>query len=68
VRYLLVLFLASLLGCASQGNACIQPGQFTGDTIKSNETGKVGKVTRVYGTSSRCSVASHPVLADVDFK
>jgi hypothetical protein len=52
----------------AQGNACIQRGFFTGDKIKHLPNGKTGTVTAVYGMSSRCSVESHPILADVTYE
>lgn len=65
MRYLIALLVA---GCAApQGNTCIQAGYFVGDRIKQLDTGKVGVVTARYGESPRCAVASHPILADVEY-
>ena len=50
-----------------RGNACIAAGYFTGDKIKSVESGKTGVVDRVYGASERCRNASYPNLADVSY-
>lgn len=66
MRYLVVLLLAA---CASagEGNTCITAGYYSGDKIKHEETGRIGTVKKVYGRSARCSVPTHPILADVEY-
>lgn len=58
----------ALSGCAtSEGNMCIQEGFFPGDKIRIVATGAIATVKVRYGPSSRCSVSTHPILADVTF-
>lgn len=69
MRYLIVLLLA---GCASPalryGNTCIPEGFGIGREIQHVDSGRIGKVTRLYGTSERCVADSHPILADVEYR
>lgn len=50
------------------GNACIQEGYFSGDRITSTETKRVGTVKERHGRHQRCQVASHPILATVEYE
>jgi hypothetical protein len=57
-------------GCAAEtrpGNTCISEGMFEGDRIRHLETGKIGTVLKRHGASPRCSQASHPIWADVQY-
>jgi hypothetical protein len=69
MRYLFALLLVA--GCASgpeyssDWNACITPGYVTGDLIRNVDTGQIGKVNKVYGSSTRCTHKDRPNLADV---
>ena len=67
-RLLCAAAALALSACAGQeGNMCIQEGFFPGDKIKVLATGAIATVKVRYGPSSRCSVSTHPILADVTF-
>lgn len=48
------------------GNLCIPSSLQTGDKIKM-PNGQTGTVTRISGTSSRCTFAELPIRADVKY-
>jgi hypothetical protein len=70
MRYLAVLLLAACSSnpAADTWNTCVDAGAHVGYRLKNEETGKIGAVIEVYGSSARCADPSHPVLAKVRYE
>lgn len=57
--------IATISENTEPGNTCINPGKKVGDRIQHLETGQLGTIMQLYGTSPRCMDKDHPILADV---
>jgi len=55
-------------GSSEGGNTCVGTNAYLGQQIKNDDDGRVGTLTKLYGSSERCRRdTAHPFLADVDY-
>lgn len=60
------LFFFYVPGSGEAGNTCVGESAYVGQSLK-NDDGRVGRIEKIVGRSSRCQTARHPMLADVKY-